>query len=199
MNKRYLHHLWTRIRPIRTRYLVVAFLISATVAVVALRNNYTTMVTLREEVYSADREGEGVEAALQALRAHVNGHMNTSLSSGPEGVYPPIQLKETYQRLVDAEQRRFEAANAQLYTEAQNHCEASNPDSFSGRSRVPCIQQYVKDHGKSPREIPDAVYKFDFASPSWSPDLAGWSVVVSTILLVLAAVRFALGKWFKRN
>lgn len=198
MNKKHLHHTWTRIRPIKTWYLLLAFLVSATVAVIALRDNYTTMVSLRESVYQADREGTGVEEALQALRKHVNGHMNTDLASGAQAVYPPIQLKETYGRLVAAEQRRIENANSQLYTEAQNHCEAQDPNSFSGGSRVACIEQYVEANGQKSQPIPDGLYKFDFASPSWSPDLAGWSLVVSAVLLLALIIRFTLGRIFKR-
>lgn len=198
MNKKYLHHLWTRIRPIKTRYLLLAFLICVGVAVFALRDNYSTMVELREAVYQADRDGEGIEEALQALRAHVNSHMNTSLTGGAESVYPPIQLSETYKRLQEAEQARVDAANTELYTQAQQHCEQMSPDSFSGGPRVPCIEQYVKENGQSPEPIPDALYKFDFASPSWSPDLAGWSLVLSAVLLVLTAVRFGLGRLFRK-
>lgn len=197
MNKKHAHHVWTKIRPIKTWYLVLAFLAMMTVTVLALRDNYTIMAQLREVVYQADRQGEGVEQALQNLRSHVNNHMNTNLSSGAESVYPPIQLKETYERLVVAEQQRVEVANSQLYTEAQNYCESQDPNSFSGGSRVGCIQQYVDDHGQKVQPIPDALYKFDFATPSWSPDLAGWSLAASIVLLILTVIRFALGRLFK--
>lgn len=197
MNKRYLHHLWTRIRPIKTWYLFAVFVVAGTVAVLALRNNYAVMVDLRESVYQADREAGDVEGALQKLRGHVHAHMNTSLSAGADAVYPPIQLKETYQRLVTAEKERVNASNSQVYTDAQTHCEKLHPGSFSGGPRVPCIEQYVKEHGTKAKVIPDALYKFDFASPSWSPDLAGWSLVLSILFAVLTVLRYLLGRWFK--
>ncbi len=197
MDKKSLYHLWKFIRPLRTSYFIAACLLFATVAVFALRSNYQTMVTLREAVYQADREAGNVEQALQDLRLHVNNHMNTRLSGGPEGIYPPIQLKETYERLVIAEQERVNATNSQVYTDAQAHCERLYPGSFSGGPRVPCIEQYVKDHGASASAVPDALYKFDFASPSWSPDLAGWSLVFSCLFLFLAVVRFLLGRWLR--
>jgi hypothetical protein len=201
MDKKHLHHLWKRIRPVKTWYLLVAFLLCATVAVFALRHNYQVMVELRENVYQADREAGDVEGALQELRRHVNNHMNTNLTSGAESVYPPIQLKHTYERLVKARQERLKASNVDLYTAAQNHCEQQHPESFIGGPRVPCIEEYVREHGvgvnPDQEPIPDALYKFDFASPSWSPDLAGWSVLASAVLLVAAAVRFGLGRWIK--
>lgn len=203
MDKRYLHHLWTRIRPVKTWYLFVAFLLCATVAVFALRHNYAVMVELREAVYEADREDGDVEGALQDLRRHVNNHMNTSLTSGPESVYPPIQLQGTYERLLEAEHARLQADNTQLYTEAQEHCEAQHPDSFIGGPRVPCIEEYVREHGVdqdiAPVSVPDALYKFDFVSPRWSPDVAGWSVLFSGLLLVATLGRYAAGRWLARH
>lgn len=197
MNKRYLHHVWTRIRPARTVYFLAAFAACAALSVVALRANYTKMTQLRSAVYQSDQSGGDVEKSLQALRAYVGAHMNTGLATS-DGVYPPIQLKYTYARLQQAEQDRVNTVNSQVYTDAQHRCEALYPSSFSGGPRVPCIEQYVKDHGTSAHTIPDAMYKFDFSSPRWSPDLAGWMIVLSGIFLVLALLRFVAGWWLKR-
>ena len=197
MNKRYLHHLWTRIRPIKTPYLLVAFVIFAGGAAVALRHNYTRMTTLRSAVYVADQSGNGVEQSLQNLRKYVGGHMNTNLATA-DGVYPPIQLKYTYTRLQQAEQDRVNATNSQVYTDAQHTCEAKYPGSFSGGPRVPCIEQYVKDNGTTAHAIPDAMYKFNFASAQWSPDAAGWLLVLAVVSGVAAALRLVVGLLARR-
>lgn len=195
MDKKSFHYLWLRIRPIRTGYLFAAFLVAAAVCVLALRQNYERMVDLREAVFTADQAGVDVEEALNNLRAHVNAHMNTGLSGGADAIYPPIHLKGTYERLVKAEQDRVNTVNSQVYNQAQAHCEALYPQSFSGGPRVPCIEQYVKAHGTTQQDIPVALYKFDFASPKWSPDLAGWMLVASVILLALTTIRFLAGRW----
>ena len=197
MNKRYLHHLWTVIRPFKTWYFFAAFLVSAVVCVVALRSNYQQMTKLRTAVFTADEQNGDVEGTLQKLRAYVNGHMNTSLTRDNSSVYPPIQLKHTYERLQKAEQDRVNAVNSQIYTDAQHTCEAQYPGSFSGGPRVPCIEAYVQSHGTSPKTIPADLYKFSFASPTWSPDLAGWSLALSVLLLGLAIVRFVVGRILK--
>src|SRR5688572_32291673 len=119
MDKKFIHHIWRRIRPIKTLYLFAAFLLMAAVCVLALRGNYSTMVDLREKVYAADKSGVNVEEALQDLRAHVNAHMNTTLTGGAESIYPPIHLKETYDRLKQAEQDRVNNVNSKVYTDAQ--------------------------------------------------------------------------------
>ncbi|HLZ14812.1 MAG TPA: hypothetical protein VKQ34_02360 [Candidatus Saccharimonadales bacterium] len=192
MNKRHLHHVWTRIRPIKTWYLFASCLVLAGICVLSLRSNYVTMTHLRNAVYTADQQDGDVEKALERLRAYVGSHMNTSLATN-DGVYPPIQLKYTYARLQQAEQKRVDNINSQVYTSAQQYCEALYPNSFSGGPRVPCIESYVQTHGTAARKIPDAMYKFDFASPAWSPDLAGWTMAAAIVLLVLTVIRFVIG------
>jgi len=200
MDKKYWHHIWTtRIRPIKVWYLLALTLISGFICITALRNNNQTMGRLREEVYSADKNNNEVAKKLQELQLYVTSHMNTSLTAGNSSVYPPIQLKYTYQRLQDAEKQKAASSNSQLYSEAQSYCEQQNSTDFSGRNRVPCIEKYVTDHGGAqPASIPDGMYKFNFTSPSWSPDLAGWSLVFSILLAILLVLRLALGVVFTR-
>lgn len=199
MHKKQLHHLWTRVRRIKVWYLAVACVLMTAAAVLALRQNNLRMIELREAVYAADATGGNVEAALQELRAYVHAHMNTDLTSGQSsGVYPPIQLKYTYQRLQQAENERIKQQNAAVYTDAQTICEQQNPQGFSGRGRIPCIEEYVASHTAKEKTIPAALYKFNFASPSWSPDLAGFSIALATIAYVLLVVRIGVGRILKR-
>jgi hypothetical protein len=195
MNKKYWHHIWTtRVRPINVWYLLALTVISAIICVTALRNNNQTMGRIREEVYAADKNNTDVAKKLQELQTYVTSHMNTSLTAGNTSVYPPIQLKYTYERLQDAEKQKAASSNSQLYSEAQSYCEQQNSTDFSGRNRVPCIEQYVTDHGGAQAAaIPDGMYKFNFTSPTWSPDLAGWSLVAAILFAVLLALRLALG------
>ena len=185
MDKRKLHHFWTKIRAIKPWYFLILAVISTVVCVYALRGNNEHMITLRNAVYAADKDNGNTQKALQQLQAYVTTHMNTNLSAGPNAVYPPIQLKYTYDRLVQAESDQAAASNSQLYTDAQNYCQAQMPTGFSGRGRVPCIEQYVQDHDTSLPAIPDALYKFAFVSPVWSADLAGWTLVISALLWLL--------------
>ena len=175
------------IRPI---YFLIATLIVGVVCVVALRSNNEHMAKLRSDVYAADYSGHGVQQALDNLQAYVTAHMNTNLSAGAGSVYPPIQLEYTYLRLVKAADKSALSDNIGLYTAAQNYCQRLDPSDFSGHNRVPCIEQYVTSHGAKLPNIPAALYEFDFVSPSWSPDLAGWTLLATIVLAVITIVDF---------
>lgn len=194
MNKRKLHHIWTRIRPIRPWYFLAVGVLCLLVSVFALRANYLHMQSLRDAVYTADKNNGDVKGALEDLQRYVTAHMNTDLSKGSNAVYPPIQLKYTYERLREAD---LATNNSQVYTAAQAYCEQQNSTDFSGRNRVPCIESYVESHGVVQKEIPDALYKFDFISPVWSPDLAGISLLLTGFFFVLGAGWWALERRLK--
>lgn len=195
MNMSLLHRCWTRLLNLRPWYFLIIAVIAGGVAVFALRSNNLHMVALRQAVYDADEKGGDVEGALRRLREHVYGHMNTNLASGPNAVHPPIQLKHTYERLAQAQQTNASVSNSQIYSEAQQYCEQKIPTGFSGSVRLSCIQAYIKEHSPaSIQAVPKNLYQFDFLSPSWSPDLAGWSLVVVAVSLLLA-----IGLWLYQS
>jgi hypothetical protein len=196
MNKRHIHHFWTKIRRLKPWYFLVLAIVSAVICVFALRGNNKHMSNLRDAVYVADKNNTDVQQPLKALQAYVTTHMNTNLDA-KNGVYPPIQLEHTYKRLQAAQQEQF-AKGSDLYTEAQHYCEQQNSTDFSGRNRVPCIEQYVQSHTTAELpSIPEALYKFAFVSPRWSPDLAGWSLVVTVLSLLLFVAALAVKRLAK--
>jgi hypothetical protein len=183
---------------ISTKTFLYLFIAMAILCVLALRHNNQTMVNLRNTVYEADKNNGDVNTALNNLRRYVYGHMNTNLSSGNNNIKPPIQLKYTYQRLYDAQANKIQAANQQLYTDAELYCQSINK-AYYGTTRVPCVQNYVVNHGLKEADItiPAGLYQFDFASPAWSPDIAGWSLIVSILLLLALIIRFGYAKLFE--
>ncbi len=197
MNKRRLHHTWVRLKKVSYWYFLAACLLSGFVAVTALRHNNLTALALRNQVLQVDKQNGDTEAALKKLRQYVYAHMNTNLASSTS-VYPPIQLKYRYERLVQAEKDRVAAAPTDIYHDAQKYCEKVSPESFFGRGRLPCVQSYLDSHPLAQAQpIPDSLYKFDFVSPVWSPDLAGISLVLFVFFLMLFLIRFLLNRWFQ--
>lgn len=192
MDKRKAHYIWRRMKKIHPLYFLAATLIFGTVSLAALRHNNEQMIELRAAVYQADEENGDVETALYELRSFVFAHMNTSLASGPNAVRPPIQLKYTYERLQADQQQKLGENNGAIYGAAQRSCEASGANEAS--EVLACIEEYMAARGVQLTPIPDGLYKFDFVSPRWSPDLAGWTLVF-TIISFAIFIGLALYRW----
>lgn len=159
------------------------FAATAVVCVISLRHNNQTMVKLRDQVYAADQNNGDVNGALNKLRGYVFAHMNTSLSTGTN-IKPPIQLKYTYQRLYDAQYNDLQTANQKIYNDGKNACPGAA--NTYDPNRLACIENYAVNHGVSGANIniPAGLYEFDFVSPTWSPDLAGWTLLLSAFFLL---------------
>lgn len=196
MNKKHFHHVWIRLRPIRSVYFFVIAGLFAVIFLISFRQNNLTMLNLREEVFTADKENGDVEAALRKLREYVYAHMNTDLTPKEDSIRPPIQLKYQYERLVQAEKDRVTVANATVYDDATRTCEQRFPSGQLANGRVQCVQEYVTAHSLSEKPIPDDFYKFDFISPLWAPDAAGWSLVFAVFFLFLGVSRIVIELWF---
>lgn len=196
MKKTSLGSFWNRLVDASKWVFLAGFVFFALISVFALRQNNLRAIELRDAVLEADKNKGDVELALQDLREHVHAHMNADLSAGT-GLQQPVQLKYRYDRLVAAEEKRVEKANEAIYPEAQAYCERQLPSGFSGGTRIACIEEYVLENGEEPKEIPDNLYKFDFVAPRWSPDLAGLSLLLSGVFLIVFVFKFAMDKWLK--
>ena len=163
MNKRSLYRIWSWLRHIKPWYFLIVAIVSAVVCVFSLRANNEHMVVLRDAVYSADINNTDVQTALGQLQAYVTSHMNTNLSTGNNPVYPPIQLKYTYNRSLQAQTKQLVNSNSGLAL------------------------------------IPDSLFKFDFISPTWSPDMAGWSLLGAILAFVMFSLKLITDAWFKRH
>lgn len=199
MDKKQFYYLHRKFRYVKPWYFLALAIISAVICVWALRTNNYHMGVLRDKVYSADKSGGDVTKALQNLQAYVTTHMNTNLSAGPNTPYPPIQLKYTYDRLVQASGETANTQNSKIYTDAQAYCEKTVPNGFSGRYRIDCIQNYVTNHGVEVPNISDSLYKFSFSSPAWSPDLAGWTTILAIVSFIAFLALWLTKRWLKRK
>lgn len=151
-----------------------------------------------EVLLAVDAAGGDVEKALYDLRVFVYSHMNTTIGS-ETGVKPPIQLKNTYERLVAAEKERVKKANDDLYNKGQIVCEQQFPNDFSGRARVPCVSEYVIANAVKEQTIPEGLYKYDFVSPLWSADKAGISMLIAIGCFTVFIIRFVMYKSMKHH
>lgn len=199
MNKGKLYHYHKQLRRVHSWYFLIVALLFLGLAITGLRQNYSTMVSLREAVYKTDEQNGDTEKSLQELRSFVHGHMNTNLSSGSNAIKPPIQLKARYNRLVAAEEEKVKAANAGVTAAAEAVCGQRFPAGGFNAPRVACIQEYVQANAQKPSTVPDALYKFDFITPRWSPDQAGWSLLGFGLCITLFVSRLTIDRWLKRQ
>jgi hypothetical protein len=170
------------------------------ISIYALRANNLKMLKLKQAVFTADQQDSDITAALNNLRQFVYSHMNTNLSAGSSSTEPPIQLVNQFNRDVSTARAKLASTGSadQVYKDAQIKCEQP---SLAVPARAQCIEDYITVHGNGIPQLslpPKELYTFNFASPIWSPDLAGWSLVVTFILGLLLLARLITGLFIKR-
>lgn len=179
-----------------TKHLFVAFILLVMLSTAALRQNNIQMGELRDDVLQADELGEDISEPLRLLQEHVTSHMNTRMAQ-------PLNLVGSFNRAVEEERKKAEqtGANPEVYQRAQEVCE--NPNVVLS-VRAQCIQDYVTENapeGTAPEQLnipPKELFIYDFRSPAWSPDLAGWSMVLSVVAGSLLAQR-AIARSLKKE
>ncbi len=170
------------------------FLISLPISGFFLRQNNLNMLELRDKVVKIDQDTgniKKIEPALTELRDYVFTHMNASLPA-------PLELPGSFNVSVEQARKKAEqsgSANSSVYKKAQAECERVEiPLSV----RAECIQNYVIANAKPGTDAqqldlpPKEQFVYNFVSPTWSFDLAGLAVVVSSLLLTATIVRFVL-------
>lgn len=196
LDKRKLQYHLSRMRHIKTWQLLLILFFGILVSATFLRLNNLGMVERREAVVNADEAGDlpAARKALVNLQSYVAGHMNTSL--GPHGV----QLANIYNRDLEAALSRVsDSSNPEsaVYQQASIECRArwqGNVESFRN-DYVQCVIARVSslspDEGQPSLSKPNpALYSFNYVSPLWSPDLAGFSVLFCAVILLIILVRF---------
>ncbi len=178
------------------RLLLTLLILFIVLSVYGLRQNNLTMVSLKNQLMTADKNNGDVNGDLNKLRLFIYNHMNTNPSSS-NGVYPPIQLKYTYQRLLAQAQASAAATSSQdQANKAVVYCRDLGSD-YNASQLATCESWYIKNQPGSTVTIPPALYQFDFISPIWSPDLAGFSILISFALAIALVAMFLFEKFSK--
>lgn len=182
---------------LKTWQLVILLILALFLAATALRLNNIGMDQRREGVYSADEAGDEnvLHQRLISLRDYSNQHMNSNTDV--------FVLKHQYERdsqkaLEEAQSRSQagESPNGNIYKMAAEVCDPQ----YSGYSQA-YMQCFMNEIGKYPesQSIDDSVkmpltelYQYDFASPAWTPDIAGWAVLVVIVLSVVIITKIIL-------
>lgn len=200
IDKSKLHHYWNLWRKPSLIILTAGLLIFGTIAVFSLRQNNLTMLKLKQAVIVADEQNGDIETSLKKLRNYVNNHMNTKMRSD-DVTEPPVRLVNQFNKLIEAEQARIAAAgnDTGLYKEIQARCASS---SRRVTDQAQCIQEYIAAQQGQIAAFslpPKELYTFDFASPRWSFDVAGLSLVLAGVFGAALVIRLVAGALIKRS
>jgi hypothetical protein len=180
------------LQRIKTWQLIVLLVISGFISATFLRLDNIGMVARREAVLSADKAGNEqiIIERLYDLQRYVSSHMNTDMGRG-------VYLESSFNRDVQdwqTSQYGDGNPNGNIYKKAQEVC-APRFKSYSAAylqcttselEKYPAATNPATDTSKPRQEA----YIHSYASPFWSPDFAGWSVVVFLVILLLIVVRF---------
>lgn len=171
--------------------LVVLLILAIFVALTFLRLNNIGMVERRSAVLAADTTGDNdkIITRLYDLQRYVSAHMNTDMGKG-------LYLQASYDRdvkIADDAASRDTNENGNIYKKAQEVCGPR----FT-RYSTAYLQCTLGELNKYPAasSIISAVnypnpntYLHVFVSPVWTPDFAGWSVLVCVLLALMIVTR----------
>lgn len=164
------------------------------VAATFLRLNNIGMAERREAVLAADKattepfDSSVVQNRLYDLQRYVAAHMNTE--TGP--FYLEGQYRRDAQKIVDAAKLNS-SSGVNINAEAEAVCKPRF-DTWSP-AYVQCFADELAKYPLSADPVQKAqlpnteLYRYSFSSPLWSPDFAGWSVVICIVIIVMIIAR----------
>ncbi|OYX43931.1 hypothetical protein B7Y94_00745 [Candidatus Saccharibacteria bacterium 32-49-12] len=196
------------LQQVKTWQLVIVLLLVSFVAATFLRINNIGMIERRAAVIAADEAGdeEALVNRLYDLQRYVSRHMNTDLGRG-------VYLEASYNRALQqwqSQQYGDSNPNGNIYLKAQQVC-APQFSSYSSAylqcttaelAKYPAATEPTDGNDKPRQEA----YIHSYVDPTWSPDFAGWSVLVAALvallivgrLISLAVLRLLLKRHYKQ-
>jgi len=186
-----------QLQRVKTWQLVILLLLAVLMAATFLRLNNIGMLDRRDAVYAADKAGDSevLKNRLYDLQRYVTAHMNASPDK--------IALEGQYQRDSEKAKALAEASgsnnpNGNVYQKAADVCDPI------GRAQgwrwpdpryIACVDQELSKYPAAAGlaqsiQLPDVnLYYHSFVSPLWSPDFAGWSVVICLVIVTMIVTR----------
>ena len=165
------------------------------VAATFLRLNNVGMAERRESVLLADEQGQDEDMAnrMYDLQRYVAAHMNTS--TGQFDLTE--QYKRDYQKALDAVTDDANP-NGNINAQAEATCRQRYPDYRAGTylAYQQCFIDEISKYPPAPNPgdnfTPPAkeLYRHSFAAPLWSPDFAGFSVLIFIFIASIIVARW---------
>ncbi|MBR3263975.1 hypothetical protein IKF94_01945 [Candidatus Saccharibacteria bacterium] len=201
-----------KLTKVKTWQLLVIFILLLFIDATLLRFDHIEMTNLRDKVHAADESGndEEIADALNNLQTFARTHtiINVVEKNGESYITfgtGPIYLEQQYNRkasealaAAEAKAGTDENPNGNVFAKAMDVCKPiaiANGWVWNSPGYIECMTGEINKYPTSERiedtfvaTLPStALFRYDFASPIWTPTLSGF---VSIACIALAAVLF---------
>lgn len=197
-----------QIQSLKNWQLFILLLLVIFVDLTALRLNNVGMVRRREAVETADKAGD-VEAARKAtieLANYVYNHMNSGgIVYSDETHWFKInrEVKIVWANIYESDMRKAEQIareaesnnpNGNIFKKAEEACRPRFHGGYSLAYQQCILDEQNKypasNRGQIKAQYPNiSEYTYNFVTPLWSPDLAGWTTLTAAILIFMIAIK----------
>ena len=200
-----------QIQLLKNWQLFILLLLVIFVDLTALRLNNVGMVRRREAVEAADKVGD-VEAARKAtieFANYVHAHMNSGgivYSDKTHWFKINREVKIVWSNIYESDMRKAEQIareaesnnpNGNIFKKAEEACRPR----FHGGYSLAYQQCILDEQNKYPASNQDQIkaqypniseYTYNFVTPLWSPDLAGWTTLLAFIIIIMIIVKMII-------
>lgn len=202
---------------VKTWQLLVVLVLLLFIEATLLRFDHIKMTELKSEVAAADESGddEAISASLQNLQDFVRTHtvINVIEKNGESLVSfgtGPIYLEHQYQRKASEALAKAEAEagsdnnpNGNVFAKAMEVCKPLAIQygwAWNSQGYLDCMTGEIAKYPTTDRiedtfvaSLPStALFRYDFASPIWTPTLSGFVMIICLLLSVVIFIRFII-------
>ena len=202
------------LKSIKTWQLILILIPLLFIEATLLRFDHIKMTELKSAVLAADKEGndERISDTLNALRDFTFSHtvINITEKNGENLITfgtGPFYLEQQYLRKTAAILEQAEGTiddsnpNGNVYSAAMSICQPKaqlNGWAWNNPEYLNCYLTEINKYPTSERiedsivvSLPDTnLYRYNFASPIWTPTLSGFVAIFCLILILIIIVRF---------
>ena len=200
-----------QIQLLKNWQLFILLLLVIFVDLTALRLNNVGMVRRREAVEAADKAGD-VEAARKAtieLANYVYNHMNSGgivYSDETHWFKVNREVKIVWANIYESDMRKAEQIareaesnnpNGNIFKKAEEACRPRFHGGYSLAYQQCILDEQNKypasNQGQIKAQYPNiSEYTYNFVTPLWSPDLAGWTTLLAFIIIIMIIVKMII-------
>ena len=200
-----------QIQSLKNWQLFILLLLVIFVDLTALRLNNVGMVRRREAVEAADKAGD-IEATRKAtieFANYVHAHMNSGgivYSDKKHWFKINREVKVAWANIYESDMRKAEQIarkaesnnpNGNIFKKAEEACRPRFHGGYSLAYQQCILDEQNKypasNQGQIKAQYPNiSEYTYNFVTPLWSPDLAGWTTLLAFIIIIMIIVKMII-------